>query len=141
MARIRSIAELNRQLQAQKKRLVKLQSQRAKLLAGLQTVDKQITSLTGQVPPVPVRVAKAGKKAARPGRKGRARKSLTACLIAALASTKGSARAMDLADAVVKAGYVTKDKNFKNTVAKTLGKDKRFKRVGRGMYKLAATKK
>jgi len=50
-------------------------------------------------------------------------------------------RARDLADAVLKAGYVTKDKNFYNTVAKTLGKDKRFKRVGRGLYKLAAAGK
>lgn len=141
MARIKSIAELNRQLQAQQKRLVKLQSQRVKLLAGLRTVDRQIAALTGQAPPAPVRVAKAGKKAARRGRKGGARKSLTACLIDILASAKGSVRAMDLAGAVIKAGYVTKDKNFKNTVAKTLGKDKRFKRVGRGMYKLAATKK
>jgi len=53
----------------------------------------------------------------------------------------GKMRAMHLADAVVEAGYVTRDRNFKNTVAKTLAKDKRFKRVGRGMYKLAATKK
>ena len=133
MPSTKSIAELSRALAAQQKRVTKLQSQRAKLLSSLQAVDRQIAALTGTAGS-PGRARPAG------GRAGR--KSLPVCLMEVLASAKGGKmRAMHLADAVVEAGYVTRDRNFKNTVAKTLAKDKRFKRVGRGMYKLAAGKK
>ncbi len=136
MPNTKSIAELSRALAAQQKRLAKLQSRRAKLLSDLQTIEKQIAALNGRD----------GRKGpARPAtgaRRSRAKKALPAFLIEVLAKAKGGKmRAMHLADAVVEAGYVTRDKNFKNTVAKTLAKDKRFKRVGRGMYKLATTKK
>ncbi len=138
MPKTRSIAELSRALAAQQKRVAKLKSQRAKLCASLQAVDKQIAALTGQASPSLARAASPGKRAGKPG----ARKSLPVCLVGLLAKAKGGKmRAMHMADAVVKTGYVTKDKHFKNTVAKTLAKDKRFKRVGRGMYKLAATRK
>ena len=136
MPNTKSIAELSRALVAQQKRLVKLRSQRTKFLSSLQTIDRQIAALTGL----------AGRKGpARPAagaRRSRAGKALPACLIEALTKAKGAKmRAMHLADAVVEAGYVTRDRNFKNTVAKTLAKDKRFKRVGRGIYKLAAAAK
>jgi len=136
MPNTKSIAELSRALAAQQRRVAKLQSQRAKLLSGLQAVDRQIAALTGRA---------GGKGPARPAagaRRTKPRKALPVCLVEVLAKAKaGKMRAMHLADAVVEAGYVTRDRNFKNTVAKTLAKDKRFKRVGRGMYKLAATKK
>jgi len=133
MPNTKSIAELSRALAAQQKRVAKLQSQRAKFLSDLQAIDKQIAALTGRAG------VKGPARPATGARRSRAKKALPACLIEALAKAKGTKmRAMHLADAVVEAGYVTRDRNFKNTVAKTLAKDKRFKRVGRGMYKLAA---
>ncbi len=139
MPKTKSIAELSRALAAQQKRVAKLESERDKFASRAQALDRQIAALTGQAAPVR---ARAGRAKSAGKAKASARKPLPQCLIEALTKAKGGKmRAMLLADAVVKAGYDTKDKHFKNTVAKTLAKDKRFKRVGRGMYKLAATKK
>jgi hypothetical protein len=63
-------------------------------------------------------------------------KPLKAFLVEAL-SNGGSMRARDLADAVLAAGYRTKDKNFPKAVAVALSTDKQFRRVSRGVYKLA----
>lgn len=136
MPNTKSIAELSRALAAQEKRVAKLQSRRAKLLSSLQPIDRQIAALTGRAD------RKGPARPAAGARRLKAGKALPVCLMEVLAKAKGGKmRAMHLADAVVEAGYVTRDKNFKNTVAKTLAKDKRFKRVGRGMYKLAAAAK
>ena len=79
---------------------------------------------------------KAVEKAKRPV--GRAvTKPLSQYLVEALKKADMPSRAAQLSDAVLKAGYVTKDKNFKQTEASTLGSDKRFQRVRRGVYKLA----
>jgi len=133
MPKTKSIAELERELASQQKRVDKLEARRAKLAASLEAVDREIAALTGRSGFGPARVKRAGA--------GAGRRSLTSCLSAVLAKADGAMRAMDLADAVVKAGYVTRDKNFKNTVAKTLAKEKQFRRVGRGMYKLAGGRK
>jgi len=57
MPRIKSIAELNRELVARQKQLAKLESKRTKLAANLQTVEKQIGVLTGRAVPAPARAA------------------------------------------------------------------------------------
>jgi hypothetical protein len=49
---------------------------------------------------------------------------------------KGKLTVAEAADAVLAAGYKSKSKNFQNIVGITLSKDKRFKRVGRGVYAL-----
>ena len=76
------------------------------------------------------------KKAVRRARGARG-KPLTQYLAEALSKAKAGMRARDLTAAVLNAGYVTRDKNFKQAVAATLGTDKRFKRVSRGVYTLA----
>ena len=55
-----------------------------------------------------------------------------------LAKAKEGVRARDVTAAVLQAGYRTRDKTFNKTVAKMLASDKRFRRVSRGIYKLAA---
>ena len=81
-------------------------------------------------------VKKVAKRAAkRAGRGGK--KPLAQYLAEALGKARTGMRAMNLADAVLKAGYSTKDKNFKQTVAGTLSTNNRFERVSRGVYKLA----
>jgi len=79
---------------------------------------------------------KASRMAVRKVERG-ARKPLAQCLAEALGAAGTPMRAMDLADAVRKAGYSTQDRNFKQTVARALAIDKRFERVDRGVYKLA----
>jgi len=81
-------------------------------------------------------VKKTVKKAAKKAGRG-AKKPLAQYLAEALGKARTGMRAMNLADAVLKAGYSTKDKNFKQTVASTLATNGRFERVGRGVYKLA----
>ena len=137
MPRIKTIAELRRELTAKQQQVRKLRSQRRKLALKLAAIDKAIAALAGGATKAgPARPKKARKKAQR--RRKRANvKSLAECLSGALAKAKGKMQIKDLATAVVKAGYVTKDKNFNQTVAKSLDKDKRFKRVGRGLYVLA----
>ena len=149
MPRSKTIAELRRQLAAQEGRLGKLQARRQGLSRQLERVDREIASLGGDVGAAKPRAArKVAKKAVTRGRKkvakeaeravGRAvAKPLSMFLAEALGKAREGQRAKDLAAAVLKAGYVTKDKNFKQTVASLLGTDKRFTRVSRGIYKLA----
>ena len=153
MAKTKTIAEIRRALAAQEKRLAKLQARRSKIAAKLQRVESEIASLSGEPAAArPGRPKKARKKVAKKkarrvvrkvakkavGRPKQTRgKPLTQYLAQALSRSKAGMRAKDLTTAVLKAGYVTKDKNFKQTVAKSLGTDKRFKRVSRGVYVLA----
>lgn len=81
----------------------------------------------------------AGRPVGRPaGRRGGARggKSLKQYLAEALASGQ-SKRTNELTQAVLDAGYKTLDRNFRQTVASTLAGNKQFRRVRRGIYKLA----
>jgi hypothetical protein len=49
---------------------------------------------------------------------------------------KGKLTLAEAAEASLAAGYKSKSKDFRNLVSMTLSKDKRFKRVGRGVYAL-----
>ncbi len=145
----KSIPELRKELKAKTKRLTALNLQRRKLATRLAAVERKIGTLTSG-PQRRVRKRKArkkvtrkvrkGKKASRAkrGKRGRAGKPLAECIRGVLGKAKGGMRAKDVAAAVLKAGYRTKDKTFNKTVAKTLASDKRFKRVKRGVYKAAA---
>ena len=79
---------------------------------------------------------KASKKATTKVGRG-VKKPLAQCLAEALSKPGAAMRAMELAAAVLKAGYSTQDKNFKQTVAGMLSTTDRFERVSRGVYKLA----
>jgi len=67
----------------------------------------------------------------RPAREG----SLVSELVDALGA-KGKLTIAEAADAVLAAGYKSKSKDFGNIVSMTLSKDKRFRRVRRGVYAL-----
>ena len=152
MPKRRTIAELRREIAARRQQLSKLRKQRERLAARLRALDKQIGGLAGEPTAKPrkkaarkraIRRRTAKKAVKRPVRKARRRtvvkqRSLVIYLTEAMRKAKGKMRAQDLAAAVVKAGYATKDKSFKATVAQTLAKNKQFKRVARGLYVLAA---
>jgi len=143
----KTIQDIQRELAAKERQLSKLRTEREKLAAGLQAIDRQISALEGgptskrgpvrsprqrRAKKLVRRVRPAARKAARA-----AGKPLTGYLTDIVHKATKGMRAPDLAAAVLKAGYVTKDKNFKQTVAGTLSKDKRFKRVSRGVYRAA----
>ena len=151
MPRTKTIAQLRKELAAQERRLARLTTRRGTLARQLQRVESEIASLVGgPAKPGPRRKARkkvAKKKAKKKVRKkvakrakqavGRAvTKPLSQYLLEALGKARKPMRATHVSDAVLKAGYVTVDKHFKKTVAKALGRDKRFKRVSVGVYKL-----
>lgn len=122
----KSISELRKELKAKTSQLTGLNLRLRKLAAKLAAVDRQIAVLTG------------GPQRRVRKRKGRIGKSLAEYICGVLTKAKGGMRARDVTAAVLQAGYRTKDKTFSKTVAKTLASDRRFKRVSRGVYKLAA---
>ena len=61
--------------------------------------------------------------------------SLIHLLVEALAA-KGKLTVAEAVDAVLAAGYKSKSKLFKLIVNQALAKNKRFKRVGKGLYTL-----
>ena len=112
-----------------------------KISRGVYALSRGKASVKGSRKKVAKKAAKktakkAAKKAAtKVGR--RKKKPLAQYLAEALSKAGTSMRAMDLANAVLKAGYPTRDKNFKQTVASALAVGKRFSRIDRGVYKLA----
>ena len=74
---------------------------------------------------------KAGRRAVKPPRAGSLNSKLSEVLKA-----KGKCTVTEAAEAVLKAGYKSKSKDFANIVSMALSKDKRFRRVRRGVYAL-----
>jgi hypothetical protein len=127
----KSISELRGELATKERLLQKLEAKRGKLAVQLSKTDKQITALLGKTSRA---IISAGAKRMRKGRK--AAVSLGDILERALKG-KGSIRVKDVANMALEAGYKTKSKHFDNIVSQTLKADKRFRRVRRGIYKLA----
>jgi predicted amino acid racemase len=125
-----------------KKEIVRRHAALPTLIAERDALNSQIAELEGlggaAVKPVAKRGRKpgrkAGRKAQRPPRPG----SLAGALVEAVGA-KGKLTNAEAAEAVLAAGYKSKSKDFQNMVSMMLSKDKRFKRVGRGVYALKAT--
>ena len=166
-ARTKTIAELRKELTVKERALAKLQSHRNTLARQIDSVDREINGLTGggSAPRKRRRKksAKAAKKTVRAKRvkkskkagkvkkvrrkrkasiKKSARKKVTArplaqYIQAVLAKAKKGMRVTEVVKAVLKAGYRTKSKGFYGVVAAALRENKSFRRVRRGVYKLA----
>jgi hypothetical protein len=148
----KTIAELRKELTAKERQLSKLRIHRKTLAARLGAVDRQISTLAGESPQR-VRGKKAGQRAGKRGKKatrkvrtakkGKAagkratRKPLVHYIQKVLGKTKKGMRVKDMVQAVIDAGYHTTSKHFYRAVASQLRKRKNFRRVSRGMYKLA----
>jgi hypothetical protein len=147
-ARIRSIWELKRELKARTGQLARLQARRKRAAARLTRIERQIVALGGEVGMARVGRGRRRRRRGRPRlpgrpvgrpRKRRARatgKPLIEYVRAVLAKAPQGMRAKDVASAVTKAGYRSFSKDFYGIVATTL-RDKRFKRLHRGVYTLA----
>jgi hypothetical protein len=126
-------------LAALQKEILRRQSLLTKLIAQREDLDRQIAEL-GAIDAGPALAVDRRMPVKRrvPGARGRRAKntmSLPDALAEALKGQKplGIAEAME---AVLGAGYRTASKSFKSIVNRTLIKDKRFKRAGRGKYAL-----
>lgn len=163
MPRIKKIGELRQELAAKEKQLGKLVAQRKKLASTLESIDRVIALLGGDVPPTrrrrgrPPGRPKVAKKRVKRGRKplkrGRKPKSIKKAkkakrgrratgkpladyLKKVLGAAKEPMRAKEIVPAVRKAGYKTFSKDFYGIVATALRDKKTFKRVSRGIYTL-----
>jgi len=130
--RVKSIAELRRELRAKEKALQALESRRSKLADELNAIDRQIAALVGAT-----RRARASRlvPAGRPRRRATG-KPLVEYVESVLKGSKDGMRVKDIVAAVVDAGYKSHSKDFYNIVAATVREESRFTRVGRGVYKL-----
>ena len=110
------------------------------LIAERDALNARIAELEGLVgaKPAPAAVArrkprrrKAARPAMKPGRAGSLNRTL-----AEVFEGKGRLTVAEAVEAVLAAGYRSKSKDFANIVSMTLSKDKRFRRVRRGVYAL-----
>jgi hypothetical protein len=121
-----------------KKEISRRQRRLPELIAARDTLNRLIAELEGLggVKATAVARKKAGRrKAARRVAKRARAGSLSSALMDAFGA-KGKLTVAEAADAVLAAGYKSKSKNFRIIVGMTLSQDKRFKRVGRGVYRL-----
>ena len=121
-----------------KKEIVRRTKVLPKLIAMRDMLDKKISELEclGAAKPAAVVRRKPGRRTAnrkvvKPARAG----SLGSTLVEALRA-KGKWAVAEAAEAAIAAGYRSKSKDFANIVSMTLSKDKRFRRVRRGVYAL-----
>ena len=129
---MKTIAELQSELARQSQLLGKLQTQRKKVAKQLDQIDKKIAQLDGK--------ETGGKKSApkKTLKRAKNKQSLNETLAAVLKGKK----AVSIGDAtklVLAAGYKSNSRQFQGIVNQTLLKDKRFKKVGRGMYALKSS--
>jgi len=121
-----------------KKEIARRQRGLAKLVAKRDALNCQIGELEG----LGIVAKPAAKRGRKPGRKrgrkrGRAPQpgSLINLLVQAL-DAKGKLTVAQAVDAVLASGYKSKSKSFKLIVNQALAKNRRFKRVGKGVYTL-----
>lgn len=130
----KTIATLRTELKAKEGKLKKLRAEKREITGRLKALDGRISALKGAGPgPAPVRK----KKTAPAGRRGRGknRRSL-GDVLAAVLKGKGSVKVAQAAELALGAGYKTASKQFGNIVSQALSDDKRFKKLGRGVYVL-----
>lgn len=121
-----------------KKEVARRQRKLPALIAERDALNCRIAELEGLGGVKPAAVArrkagrrKAGRRAMKPARAG----SLNSVLAEAL-KAKGKFTVTAAVEAAIAAGYRSKSKDFANIVSMTLAKDKRFRRVRRGVYAL-----
>jgi hypothetical protein len=135
MARVKlakvSVEDLKREIRRRQRKL-------ATLIAARDALNCRIAELEALGGTKPAAVArkkagrrKAARRAMRPARAG----SLSSTLAKAL-KAKGKVTVAEAAEAALAAGYKSKSKDFANIVSMALSKDKRFRRVRRGVYAL-----
>ncbi len=134
----RSIPELKAEIRRKERALQGLLARRKKVLAQLAKIDREIMAIGGTSTGTPGPATAVVTGRTRGARRSRATgKPLAEYISSILSKSRRPVRARDVAAAVVKAGYPTHSKNFYGIVAAALRDESRFKRTGRGLYKLA----
>ena len=125
-----SIDDLRQEIQRRQKLLPKLIAQRDAL-------SREIAALQGMASPDAWKATKAMPMKTR-GRRRVKNKIGLADALAAFAKGKAKVTIGEAMDGVLAAGYKTKSASFRAVVNNMLLTDKRFKKVGRGVFTLKA---
>jgi len=134
MAKMKSIAELRKELASKEQQLDRLKSKRAKVAGELERLDKQIADLSGKAPAAGKSATR--KRAPKKRRRRPRNKAGLADTLAQVLEGKTGVGIDEAADLVRKVGYKSHARRFRALVGKTLSQDDRFKSVGRGVYGL-----
>lgn len=127
-------AELQRELSRRSRNAEKLMAKRNRLAAELAEIDAELKAL-GQTP-APVRST--GRRGGATGRTRAKNDMPLADAIAAAMEVRAEVTPKEAAELVKSNGYQTTSKNFGMMVSNALAKDKRFKRISRGLYQRIA---
>lgn len=128
-------AELQRELQRRAKNAEKLVTKRNRLTAELAELDAELEAL-GQTPPP---MSASSPRRGSGGGRSRAKNDMSlADAIAAAMEVRAEVTPKEAAELVKANGYQTTSKNFGMMVSNALAKDKRFKRISRGLYERVA---
>jgi hypothetical protein len=122
-----SIADLQSMLRDQRNRRTKLVTERKKLAAKLDQVDRQIAALDGQ---------NGGNINISAGGRARNEQSLPDAIHDTMKKNGKPMKVGDIVDGVLKSGYHSTSANFRGIVNQALIKDDRFTQHSRGIYKL-----
>jgi len=131
-----SVSELQAEISRRKKRVHTLVRKRNRLVQQLQQLDSEIEA-EGGAEFVRMAPVGSGRKRGRPVGSGGGRRPRNEANLADSMESVLTGKTMgvtELSEAVQKAGYRTMSPNFRTIVNQTLIKDKRFKRVERGLY-------
>jgi len=143
MPKTKTISELQKELAAKQSQVKQLQSSRSVLETQLAVIDRQIAALMGAG-----RAARATKKkkaakkkvskrkvAKKKAKRAQNKQSLADVLLQVLKGKNG-VKVADATKLVLAEGYKSASKQFQTIVNQTLLRDKRFRKAGRGVYKL-----
>jgi len=135
-ASVMSIQELRRCLLAQEREVARLEQKREKLVKELARIDKAIVAAGGSLDKKPAAKTRATRAAVSPGRKPSDGKPLIDYIIGVLKGSPKGMRVKEVMNAVTKAGYVSRSKDFYGIVATALREGPQFKKISRGIYAL-----
>jgi hypothetical protein len=122
---------VERKRKQEERKLTRLHARRRRLAAELKRIDKEVAKAAV----VTARAGSLGVPRRRPNARRLNETSLADALAKVFKSRRSAVHYKDLTSTVVKRGlYRTQSKNLLSTVAVTLKRDKRFKKVEPGMY-------
>ena len=144
MPRVKTIEQLRKELAVREKAVKSLSARRVKAVARLAAIDHAIALATGGKAPSVAGIKVSSKVRVKRRKRGAGKRGtakgglkLVDVLKGVLGKSDQPMRVMDIEKAAVEAGYKSSSTDFYGIVATALRAGDVFKKVDRGLYKLA----